>query len=139
MTNQPPTPTEPAAPNDPTRAIDPITTSQLPHLPQQSAPYRVEPSTPVPDDRVSPESFPPPRTGVAAEQHRPLVTVARGPRPGTVLFGLFSILVAAYVLIDNLGGADLDLRQNLPAALGAVGALLLLVGLVGVVATRRRR
>ena len=74
-----------------------------------------------------------------AENHRPLVTVAKGPRPGPVLFGLISIVVAAYVIIDNLGGSNLDLRQNLPAALGAVGALLLLVGLVGVVTSRHRR
>ena len=143
MTNQPHTPSEPVEPNDPTRAFDPSVTSPLPHLPQQSSPYRVEPSTPVPDDRVAPEPLrqatSQPFTPEEAESRRPLVTVAKGPRPGTVLFGLISIVVAAYVLIDNLGGSDLDLRQNLPAALGAVGALLLLVGLVGVVASRRRR
>ncbi len=145
MTNESHFPSDPLAQNDPTRAFDPDVTSQLPHLPQQSAPYRVEPSTPVPDDRVAPEPLPstsrPSRQQrmQEAENRRPLVTVSKGPRPGTVLFGLISIVVAAYVLIDNLGGSDLDVRQNLPAALGSVGALLLLVGLVGVVASRRRR
>ncbi len=152
MTNDSPFPSDPLAPDDPTRAFDPTVTSQLPHLPQASAPYRVEPSTPVPDDRVAPEPpqptslptsmptwQPQPQPREQAENHRPLVTVAKGPRPGTVLFGLISIVVAAYVIIDNLGGSNLDLRQNLPAALGAVGALLLLVGLVGVVTSRRRR
>lgn len=138
MTTQPHTPSDPLAPNDPTRSIDLGATSQLPHLPQASAPYRVEPGAPVPDDRVVPEP-PLPAPGEASLPHRPLVTVAKGPRPATVLFGLISILVAAYVIIDNLGGSELDLRQHLPAAVGAVGALLVLVGLVGVVATRRRR
>ena len=142
MTNQPRTPSEPLpplAPSDPTRAFDPGPTSPLPHLPQASAPYRVEPSTPVPDDRVAPDSSPGTHPSEQPEHHHPLVTVAKGPRPGTVLFGLVSIVVAAYVIIDNLGGNEFDLRQNLPVALGAVGALLLLVGLVGVVVSRLRR
>ncbi len=139
MTTQPHIPSDPLATNDPTRAIDLGATSQLPHLPQASAPYRVDPSTPVPNDRVVPEPPLQPRTEDETGHHRPLVTVAKGPRPGTVLFGLISIIVAAYVIIDNLGGSELDLRQHLPAAVGAVGALLVLVGLVGVAASRRRR
>lgn len=140
MTNQPHLPSDPSAHDDPTRAFDPGTTSQLPHLPQQAAPYRVEPSTPVPDDRVTPEQNPEARPWDGNEHHRPLVTVSKGPRPGTVAFGLISIIVAAYVILGNVNAdIGLDLRQNLPAAIGAVGALLLLVGAVGVVASRRRR
>lgn len=137
------------------------TTAPLPHLPQQTAPptasqsasqtasqtapLRVEPATVVPDDRISGDemhaqrSARPDSTDWMGAPRRPLVTVARGPRPVTVLFGLVSIMVAAYVLVVNLGGAAPDLGTHLPAIVGVAGGLLLVVGLVGLVLGRRRR
>lgn len=155
-----------AAPStDPTAALDtsdPLgtvgsresaSTAALPHLPQQTAPQtasptaplRVEPATVVPDDRISGDemhaqrSARPDSTDWMGAPRRPLVTVARGPRPVTVLFGLVSIMVAAYVLVVNLGGAAPDLGAHLPAIVGVAGGLLLVVGLVGLVLGRRRR
>lgn len=123
-------------------------TTALPYLPQQSAPYRVDhttalPGSPVPDDRVPDEEvgapYGPASGAWPSAPQRPLVTVARGPRPGTVLFGLVCILVAAYGLVVNLAGTAPDLTLHLPAVVGAAGGLLLLVGLGGLVLGRRRR
>ena len=131
----------PGTPLDPTQAISATNTTALPHLPQQSAPYRVEPATPVPDDRVVPEpTWAPPTPPVAyGEPGRPLVTVSTRPRPGTVLFGLVSMVIAGYVLLGNLTSVDLDVRTAGPHVFGAVGGLLLVGGLVGVLVGRRRR
>ncbi|HET7400043.1 MAG TPA: hypothetical protein VFJ94_16120 [Intrasporangium sp.] len=119
--------------------------------------FRVEPAAPVPDDVVLPDpshtpvlshpgslaqppvaapgtaplSPPPPRGG--------LVTVRTGPRPGTILLGLLSLLVAGYVLVANLGEPGLQLRVVGPGAFGALGGALLLVGLVAALAGNRRR
>ncbi len=108
-------------------------------LPQATAPYRVEPASPVPDDTVRPDG-----AGNEARPNRapaptPLVTVARGPRLATVLLGLLALLVAAWALVGNLSGVDLEPRTAGPVAIGGVGLLLLVLGLVGLVVSRRRR
>jgi hypothetical protein len=120
------------------------------------APFRVEPSTPVPDDAVSPDDIaaglptlpaPPPSThpqppmGAAppAPYGRGLVTVRRGPLPMTIMLGLLSLIVAGYVMATNLLGADFDMRVAGPTVFGTFGGLLLVVGLVGVIAGGRRR
>lgn len=122
------------APTDPTLETRPTmndqSTTPLPVSPAPT-PFRVEPATPVPDDVVAPR-----RSREPAPQ--PLVTVAKGPRRGTVLLGLASLLVAAYVIVGNLTSIDLDLRTAGPFVFGAAGALLVAVGLVGVLAGRRR-
>lgn len=131
-------------PSDPTQHIDPSTTTGLPqaHSPAPApAPFRVEPATPVPDDVVAPEWSPPAASAAGSgDPHgRPLVTVATRPRPAAVLFGLISLLVALYVILDNLTDLDLNLRTAGPALFGGLGGLLVLVGLLGVAANRRRR
>lgn len=136
-------------PSDPTQHIDPSATTALPqaHSPAPTpAPFRVEPATPVPDDAVAPEWPPPAARAVhshsadSGDPHgRPLVTVATRPRPAAVLFGLISLLVALYVILDNLTDLDLNLRTAGPAVFGGLGGLLVLVGLLGVAANRRRR
>ena len=68
----------------------------------------------------------------------PLVTVQKGPRPGTVLLGLLTLVVAGYVLLTNLTGAQVDLARMGPTLVGALGVLLLVVGLTGVLLGRRR-
>ena len=63
----------------------------------------------------------------------------KGPRPGAVVLGLLSMLVAAYVIAVNLSDASLDVRAVGPPLIGALGGLLLLVGLAGVLVGRLRR
>ena len=124
-------------------------------------PFRVQPASPVPDDAVAegarlphlpppgsqPDpSWPAPVLPQAATQPAPQpaprpvpVTVHKGPRPGSIMLGLLSMLVAAYVLVANLTDADLSVRMVGPMMIGALGGMLLLVGLAGVVAGRLRR
>ena len=123
-----------------------------------ATPFRVEPATPVPDDAVAegarlphlpppttsaPDpSWPAPTVPTPAPQPAPrpaLVTVRKGPRPGSIMLGLLTMLVAAYVLVANLTDADLSFRMVGPSMIGAFGGMLLLVGLAGVVAGRLRR
>ncbi|HET8594171.1 MAG TPA: hypothetical protein VFM07_02920 [Intrasporangium sp.] len=118
---------------DPTRAIP-------------EPPFRIEPDTPVPEDAVawqaSTPATPPPDPATRRpdpERYRPpLVTVQKGPRPGTVMLGLLAMVVAAYVLVVNLTGAQVDLARMGPSLVGGVGVLLLLIGLTGVLLGRRR-
>jgi hypothetical protein len=139
-----------------TTTIPATSTQALP----AATPFRVEPATPVPDDAVSAGArlphLPPP-TGSAPDPSWPapalphpapvgqpvprpaLVTVHKGPRPGAIMLGLLSMLVAAYLLVANLTDADLSLRMVGPSMVGAFGCMLLLVGLAGVVAGRLRR
>jgi hypothetical protein len=137
------------APVDPTREIPTESTSELPTIGQ--VPFRVEPDAPVRDDtpRASetPPQYPPPQysqhSAPPSPAHAPaptpaLVTVAKGPRPGTVLLGLLTMVVAAWVLVVNLTGAQLDLERFGPLAIGGLGVALLLIGLVGVMVGRRR-
>jgi hypothetical protein len=142
-----------ALPQASTTAAAPASTTALPQASgpaDPAAPYRVEPSTPVPDDVTpagDPNRLPPPAWPPAAEPvaqtypgpQGPGVTVRRGPRPGTVMFGLLAMIVAAYVLVANLTNADLSIRLVGPPLIGAFGGMLLLVGIAGVLAGRLRR
>lgn len=135
----------------------PAATTEIPATSTQAlpsgAPFRVEPSAPVPDDVVAPGSelphLPPP---AAAAQPAPqpipvpqavprpaIVTVNKGPRPATVMLGLLAVLVAAYLLLANLTHVDLGFAVSGPTFVGAFGGILLLVGLAGVVTGRLRR
>ena len=149
---------------DPTLTIETVHTQAVP----EATPFRVEPATPVPDDVPHQAShtsdlshLPPPSVdplapaGAPAQQaggcdgghpwshssHRghAHVTVRTGPRPGAVVLGLLSMLVAAYVIAVNVSDASLDVRLVGPALIGALGGLLLLVGLAGVLVGRLRR
>ena len=151
-------PAVPTAGTDPTAEslADPGVTTEMPATSTQALPsdrpFRVEPAAPVPDDVVAPGSelphLPPPPSPAHAPQPpsvpqpapRPvLVTVNKGPRPATVMLGLLSVLVAAYLLLANLTRVDLGFAVSGPFFLGAFGGILLLVGLAGVVAGRLRR
>lgn len=114
---------------------------------QSEPPFRVEPDAPVPDDVVAAEPAPPSgppapdpstRQPDPAPYEPPLVTVHKGPRPGTVLLGLLALIVAGYVLATNLTGAEVDLARSGPFLVGGLGVLLLLVGIAGVLLGRRR-
>lgn len=140
---------------DETTTIPATSTQALP----TPSPFRVEPSAPVPDDVVTdasqlphlpPPSLPDPTQSgswpapVNAQQAyqdpRPaLVTVRKGPRPGSIMFGLLTMIVAGWLLAANLTNADLTFRLVGPPLIGAFGGMLLIVGLAGVVAGRLRR
>lgn len=66
-----------------------------------------------------------------------LVTVRTGPRPGAIVLGLLCLLVSTYTVLRQ----TLDWRPDLdllgPISIGAFGALLLIVGLIGMVGRRR--
>jgi len=156
---------DPASDPAPDPAVDPAETTTIPAATTQAlpaaSPFRVQPASPVPDDAVAegarlphlpplgsqPDpSWPAPVLPQAAPQPAPqpaprpvLVTVRKGPRPGSIMLGLLSMLVAAYVLVANLTDADLSVRMVGPMMIGALGGMLLLVGLAGVVAGRLRR
>lgn len=156
---------------DPDR-IDPSDTQHIPHPATQQiettgtamnqhdpstpgpTPFKVEPTTPVPDDALHPDAepsppphlqmMPPPPAAVAPPQWAPsrsagLVTVRRGPLPMTIMLGLLSIIVAGFVLVTNLAGADFNLRAVGPMMFGSFGGLLLIVGLIGIIAGGRGR
>lgn len=159
-------PNRPDAPNDPMdttmsehegqRQGDTSLVGGDPTLAIPESAFRVEPATPVPDDVVVAEpaepstssspsapsapSAPDPATRQPdPEPHRPpLVTIQKGPRPGTVMLGLLALVVAGYVLLTNLTGAQVDLTRMGPAVVGGLGVLLLLVGVTGVLLGRRR-
>ena len=149
---------------DPTLTIETVHTQAVP----EATPFRVEPATPVPDDvtrdtsdlshlpppsidpvaAAAPAGTPAPQAGGCDGGHpwshsshrgHAHVTVRKGPRPGAVVLGLLSMLVAAYVIAVNVSDASLDDRLVGPALIGALGGLLLLVGLAGVHVGRLRR
>ncbi|MFM6847943.1 MAG: hypothetical protein ACKOVB_02445 [Terrabacter sp.] len=138
-------------PADPLAApqADPDATTTIPAAATQAlptpSPFRVEPPAPVPDDVVTdahqlPHLAPPAPAQPAYQDPRPaLVTVRKGPRPGTIMFGLLTMIVAGWLLAANLTDADLTFRLVGPPMIGAFGAMLLIVGLAGVVAGRLRR
>jgi hypothetical protein len=138
---------------DPTTTIETQLTQAVP----SPTPFRVEPATPVPDDVTSEPvghpvdtsdtaghlpHLPPPQPwshGTAPQPTYALVTARKGPRPGAVVLGLLAMLVAAYVIVVNVSDASLEFRIVGPALIGALGGLLLLVGLAGVLIGRLRR
>ena len=77
--------------------------------------------------------------GSAPQRTYAHVTVRKGPRPGAVVLGLLAMLVSAYVIVVNVSDASLEFRIVGPALIGALGGLLLLVGLAGVLIGRLRR
>ena len=137
----------------------PDATTEIPSASTQSlpaqVPFRVAPARPVPDDAVragselphlpqpaAPPSGPSAAPSWSAPEPAPrpaLVTVNKGPRPATVMLGLLTVLVAAYLLLANLTHVDLGFSFTGPAVIGAFGGMLLLVGIAGVVAGRLRR
>lgn len=144
-----PTGREQGYPQDPTMDVAPETDPTMP--------FRVEPAVPVPDDAVNPDAgetqalpapqweppvAPPPSpqpawTQPAAQGATALVTVRTGPRPSTIVLGLFSLIVAALVLVRNLTGLQLDLAVNGPIIVAVIGGLLVVTGLFGVALGRR--
>ena len=150
--------TPPAPGRDETTTIPATSTQALPAAAPTSSPFKVEPSAPVPDDVVTdasqlphlpPPSMPDPSlpghwstpagTPQTYEPRPALVTVRKGPRPGSIMFGLLTMIVAGWLLAANLSDADLTFRFFGPPMIGAFGGMLLIVGLAGVVAGRLRR
>ena len=141
---------------DPTRR-DPASTLQIDQSVDPTAPaFRVAPVVPVPDDAVRADE---PAGGRPAHQQgwapapsaaRPewgppgslptstVITVNRGPRASSILLGFLCLLVAAYVLVTTLTDTVLDPTTFGPVVFAAFGAVLVLVGVAGVLTNRRR-
>ena len=86
---------------------------------------------------AAPEATPPvtPTAPYASyAQERPVV---RGPRPGTVVWGLVVIAVGVLTIVTSTGFA-LDLELTAIIGLAAAGALLLLTAVIGSARARRR-
>ena len=117
-------------------------TSQLPTLTPEApeAPVASEPEG-APDSAAAPAAPMPAPAPTAASAAAPtpggLVTVRTGPRPGAILLGLLCLLVAAYTTARQTLDWRLDLNLIGPISIGVLGALLLLVGLIGLVSRRR--
>jgi len=93
--------------------------STTPHDPtQDAAPDPARPVTPT----------------TPFDQERP---IARGPRPGTVVWGLIVIAVGVLTIVASTG-FSLDLELTAIIGLAAAGALLLLTAVVGSARARRR-
>lgn len=120
-----------------------------------TTPRQVSPERPVPEDAVTDrdtadetltiEPQPPaatwspadvPTAGPAAS-YSGLVTVRTGPRPGAIMLGLLCLLVAGYTMARQLTEWRLDIATAGPVTIGALGVVLLLAGLAGLLGRRR--
>ena len=105
----PATTTGPAAPSDPTPASEP------------AAATTTEPAT------AQPAGWPPP------VPPRPT-----GPHLPAILLGLVCLVVAGVVLAQELGNLTIDWGNVGPLGFVAVGAVLVLLGIVGLAGSNRR-
>ncbi|TGO06259.1 hypothetical protein [Serinibacter arcticus] len=69
--------------------------------------------------------------------HTPERPIARGPRPGTVVWGLVVIAVGVLTIVVSTG-FSLDLELTAIIGLAAAGVLLLLTAVIGSARGRRR-
>lgn len=120
---------------------------------EHGMPFRVTPAHPVPDDRVAPAAdatvlLPALPGDAPATRSEPVgrpgspppgatASWRRGPAPGAVLLGLACVLVAVRVILAQVASAQLDLSLVGPLSIGVVGAVLLVVGLLGLVVRSR--
>lgn len=149
----PPPPESPAPDTESTQVLGQAEpTSELPSLeipertedheaieapePSEAAPALVPSPATVPATPMAPVAPTAPASPVATAPGG-LVTVRTGPRPGAILLGLLCLLVSAYTTARQTLDWRLDLNLVGPVTIGAMGALLLLVGLIGLVGRRR--
>lgn len=70
---------------------------------------------------------------------RPVLPPPSGPAWGTIAFGTVCLAVAAVVLGIQLTEVEVDWRYAAPLGVAGIGALLVLVGLIGLAGRRRAR
>jgi hypothetical protein len=98
---------------------------------EQQPIVEARPPAPLPSVQPSPAV-----TSTVAPQGG-LVTVRTGPRPGAILLGLLCLMVSTYTIVRQTTGLRLDFSLAGPVSIGALGTLLLLIGLVGLAGRRR--
>lgn len=99
---------------------------------EQQPIVEARPQAPVPSVQPSPAV-----TSTVAAPQGGLVTVRTGPRPGAILLGLLCLMVSTYTIVRQTTGLRLDFSLAGPVSIGALGTLLLLIGLVGLAGRRR--
>lgn len=100
---------------------------------QHTMPFRVEPAHPVPDDAVPGDPAPASHQRPSA----PMVTVARGPHLGTLVLGVFWLLIAVAIFGLNARELDVDLQASVPIVIASVGGGLLLIGGLGLLIRKK--
>lgn len=130
----------------------PIERTELPEWRQVPEPGR---ATDEPGGRTAPERAPEQLhhqgahgaadrtgTGAAADPQappRPVLPAPSGTAWGTIAFGTVCLAVAAVVLGIQLTEVEVDWRYAAPLGVAGIGALLVLVGLIGLAGRRRAR
>lgn len=119
-----------------------------------TTPARVAASTPAPELASSPAPEPAstaargPVTASSTTTYRPAVPedvvpgqpeYVRGPYLAPVILGLVCLAIAGLAFAQEIGGLTIDWGSVGPLGIVAAGAVLVLLGAIGLVASRRRR
>lgn len=130
---------------DPTRPMPQSTGSTIPGASGtsgQTSPGTSGPATSRSSGPATPSYAAPPATSSPArpgpgEQAEP--ETVRGPYLATVLIGIVCLAVAGLVIAQEIGGLSIDWGNVGPLGIVAAGAVLVVLGLLGLLSSRRRR
>ena len=109
-----------------------------------STPARVPASTPAPSRASTPATttYSPTATTYSPAEPEDVVPAqpeyVRGPYLAPVILGLVCLAIAGLAFAQELGGLTIDWGSVGPLGIVAAGAVLVLLGAIGLVASRRR-